>query len=212
MRTITHYLLRWVIQDSAGGIVRLSPSLAGLMCQIPCGLVSFGDHDYAFDLGLRMGSAIGPDKCDGAAGGLVAALTSRLVEGSCLRDAVSQEVEARREHLGDTLTSRIKCLYERTAMKRLPAEIVLSYGNDRCEDALMKGLSSALLNEESFQEGVAAAAAFDGDSTVAAALTGALLGASLGDRAIPAEMLANIPNRDEAIRVTESLWKTFGNS
>ena len=54
------------------------------------------------------------------------------------------------------------------------------------------------------------AANYSTGAALAATLTGALLGASLGEDGMPEEWLADLDSRDEAEHVTASLCKTFG--
>ncbi len=77
------------------------------------------------------------------------------------------------------------------------------------EEALAIGLYAALSFPEDFREGVLAAVNITGDSDSTGSITGALLGAALGDDALPAEWSARVEHAEQLSHLAEDLYDVF---
>ncbi len=188
----------------------------GVMRVAPLGLAGLGEA--AFEAGARVATLTHRHPTSDASSGFLAALVRWLVDGESLTGAV----DAAREQLvawdGHEETLDAVDAAVRLAgggMDDYPAMGRIGHVGHETEDGHGKGwvaeealgiaLFCALRHQGDVAAALRAAANISGDSDSTASITGAILGATLGDMAIPARWVAAVQNRELLVDLADRL-------
>jgi ADP-ribosylglycohydrolase len=209
-----------VMRMAPAGLVPTPPGTFALGCRLaalthghPFGYLSAG---FVADLcaGLRAGQSLleavrgslavleGDADADVLAG-LAAALGGEATGER--GDREHAEAEARRE-----LAALLRRAME-TAAADLPDEVgVARFGEGWVgEEALAIALFCCLRHEHDWRVGVLAAIQHDGDTDSTGAISGAILGTSLGVGAMPAEWTSAVEHGAEIVALADDLWRLW---
>lgn len=185
-----------------------SKGCGGVMRTAPFGLVF--DPEVAFGVGA-MASAITHGHPSGyLPGGYIASLISFLLEGRTLLDAIGDVNKILREYPkhGETLTAVEGAVALAKGSKASVPETIHAIGGGWTgEEALAIAIYCSLIYSNDFPGAILAASNHSGDSDSTASITGAIMGAMLGDKAIPEEWIARIENRELLTRTANLLHK-----
>lgn len=199
-----------------------SKGSGGIMRVAPVGLAF--EPDEAFEQGAEIAALTHGHPSGYLAAGFLADVVSRLVRGSSRRGrewettrggrVAAAVAETREVLLGydehDEVLEKVDAAVE---LYMLDAELTQGFETLGegwiAEEALGIGLFSALNFPDDFAEGVLASVNITGDSDTTGAITGALLGASLGIDAVPAEWSSTVEGRQELLRLADSLFETY---
>ncbi len=175
-----------------GGLMRVAP--AGLCCEDPAA---------AFDLGCRIAAVTHGHPAGYLAAGVMAALVALLCGGATLPRALDVTLPL--------LKSRPGCREVQNALEQTLAatlkgdcspEVIEELGAGWvAEEALAISVYCALMGDGDYRKGVLLAVNHSGDSDSTGAITGSLLGTSLGKDCIPTEWLDALELRAEIEQV-----------
>jgi ADP-ribosyl-[dinitrogen reductase] hydrolase len=184
-----------------------SKGCGGVMRAAPAGLVRARDP---FRLGCEVAAITHSHPSGYLAAGFLAALVAALVDGAGLEEAIAGARAELRRYEGheECLAAVDEAL--RLAREAAPvAESVARLGQGWvAEEALAISLFCATA-AEGFEEAVALAVNHDGDSDSTGAITGTILGARLGQEAIPPRWLEPLELRTEIEEVALDLHRHF---
>lgn len=172
-----------------GAIMRIAP--VGLVVQ------RLNGSDSAYRLGAASAQSTHGHPTSTAASGFFAFLIAKLMQGCALGEGIARGLEVlEREQGAEEVLGAVRAALE-LAEADVPStpESVAQLGQGWvAEEALAIALFCAL-RAESFEHGLRLAVNHSGDSDSTGSLTGQLLGALLGDKAIPARWLAALELR-----------------
>lgn len=145
------------------------------------------------------------------AAGCLAQIVHELAEGASLDEAAVRALDVLRRHPGheETAGAVEKALWFSRAPRGSAAEVESLGKGWVAEEALAIGLYAALA-AESFEHGVLLAVNHSGDSDSTGAVAGSLLGAALGEQAIPRRWLERLELRDVVEQVADDLHRHYG--
>ncbi len=169
-----------------------SKGCGGIMRAAPAGLVSLSVNP--FDLGV-LTAAITHDHPSGyLAAGFLSAVVADLVSARTLKDAIARATERlSREPEADECLSAVEQAVALSQARTPAREAIEELGEGWvAEEALSISLFCALYANGDFSRGVLAAVNHDGDTDSTGAITGNMLGAMLGEEAIPEDWLAGL--------------------
>lgn len=181
-----------------GGVMRVAP--AGLFAR---SLAARMTREETFALGVELAALTHGHPTGALTAGVLALLVRELAGGEPLRAALDVAVAVLRSHAGHEETLRALGLARRLAgsgregeaRAAQHAEAIAQLGQGWvAEEALAIALYCALVARD-FRQGVLLAVNHDGDADSTGAIAGNLLGALLGQEAIPAEWLARLELR-----------------
>jgi ADP-ribosylglycohydrolase len=181
-----------------------SKGCGGVMRIAPVGLLPRGD---AFEVGCELAALTHGHPSGYLGAGVLALLIRRIMEGAELRASLEEaldvlERQPRHEETSRALHGAIAAAEARPAT----AGTVESLGAGWvAEEALAIGVYCALAAGDDFAEGVRLAVNHSGDSDSTGAITGNLLGARLGESAIPQPWLAELELRREIEAIADDL-------
>ena len=145
------------------------------------------------------------------AAGAFSLIIARVAEGREIERAVAEAIETLREHSGHEETVAALDAALRAAEQQEPsAATVETLGRGWvAEEALAIAVYSALAAERDFVRGVLLAVNHSGDSDSTSAIAGNLLGAQLGEAAIPERWLDALELREEIVALADDLVTGF---
>lgn len=189
----------------AGAVMRSAP--VGLF------LVDRDDRDvYRFGCEFAKITHLHPSGYTAA--GLLGVLIHRIIHGVSLVDAVERAIE-----LGTTDPEASECVlalcYSRDLSQGLDASVKLLEslgGGWVAEEALAIAVYCALHHQEDFESGIRLAVNHSGDSDTTGAITGNILGALLGESAIPERWRKKVEMAKVIGAIAEDLLTQFQNT
>lgn len=190
-------------RKGSGGIMRVTP--AGLLFE----------PERAFETAIELAALTHGHESGYLAAGAYADLISRVVSGDRL-DLASAAV--RELLLGwEDEASEVLDAYDH-ARELYMSDVHPIEGNGLlgegwvAEEALAIALYCSLSYPADWVEGTLAAVNITGDSDTTGCLTGALLGAALGEDALPAEWLDVLEDAEELTLLADRLWHVYSGS
>lgn len=189
-----------------------SKGCGGVMRVAPVGLFAWrlrqqdSPHD-AFRLGAELAALTHGHPTGALTGGVLAVLILALTDGASLPEALVVSKAILRSEPGHEETLRAIELAETLAASGQPHEAAISQLGQGwiAEEALAISIYCALV-ARNFKHGVILAVNHDGDSDSTGSITGNLLGAMHGVRAIPAEWLEPLELREVITSLAEDLY------
>jgi len=201
------------INDSkgCGTVMRVAPVGLFLASPVVLGHLDEIDADKeAFRIGCEVSALTHGHPSGWLAGGFLALLIRRLVMGDSLREGINRTKGEMQSYPGheEVLRAVIKAeeVFEQTA-HRPSREAITTIGEGWvAEEALAMSLYCALSYPTDFQKAIQLAINHGGDSDSTGAITGNILGAMLGDEAIPEEWLSGLELQEAVEEVAMALW------
>ncbi|MFO0585464.1 MAG: ADP-ribosylglycohydrolase family protein [Anaeromyxobacter sp.] len=165
----------------------------------------------AFEAGCALSAITHGHPTGWLAGGALAALVSRVARGEALRAAAEAVVAelAPVPRAEETVAALRGALELARRGEPTPEALETLGGGWVAEEALAIGLAAALVAHD-FAHGVLLAVNHSGDSDSTGAIAGNLLGAALGEGALPAAWAAKVELRDEVLRAADELHAAYG--
>ena len=206
-------LMEAALDGGAGPARNASKGCGGVMRVAPVGLFAADSHgpEPAFAWGCEVAALTHGHPTGQLPAGVLAAVICELATGADLPGAIRHAKGMLRERQahGETLAAIERA--ERLAAEAGPdAQVLAGLGQGWvAEEALAIALCCAL-RAGSLEEGLIMAANITGDSDSTAAITGNLLGALLGVRAIPGRWLEPLELRGVITQVADDLAATQG--
>jgi ADP-ribosylglycohydrolase len=189
-----------------------SKGCGGVMRMAPIGLVPEWEAEARFQLGAEAAALTHGHPSGYLAAGFLAAMIGALLDGeerrAAARAARGQLVE-RPDH--EEVLRAVDAATECAAEHGLPSpEQIDEFGEGWvAEEALGIALWAALAAED-FLDGVSASVTHSGDSDSTGAIAGNILGAALGEGAIPAELIDGLAERDVVEAVADDVHELLG--
>ncbi len=187
----------------SGGVMRIAP--VGILCRNP------------FEEGMRIAALTHGHPAGYLAAGFLAYMISRLIDGAPLRAAAETTLRALQERVdaipnGDQAQKAAECVAAVESALELvfekappgPKQIASLGEGWVAEEALAIALYCAIRGS-SFEESIVLAVNHAGDSDSTGAITGNLLGAHLGEEAVPRHWLDQLELRTEITRIADDL-------
>lgn len=183
-----------------------SKGCGGIMRAAPVGLVA--NEANVFRLGCETAAITHGHPSGYLAAGCLAAIIHGIVEGRSLGDAVNDALDVVATHPGSDECVRALQAAIRAARTTAPsAETVERLGAGWvAEEALAIAVYCALVAGDDFAAGVRLAVNHSGDSDSTGAITGNILGALLGEDAIPARWRERVELRDTILQLADDLF------
>jgi ADP-ribosylglycohydrolase len=180
-----------------GGVMRVAP--VGLVCADP------------FEGGCEAAALTHGHPSGYLAAGVLAAVVAGCLKGYLLRSAIARATTPLKRYPKHRETlAAVKAAVALASSARPTPENVERLGQGWvAEEALAIALFCAL-TARSFRDGVLAAVNHSGDSDSTGAITGNILGAALGVRAIPRAWLARLELRDVVETVGDDIYRHVG--
>lgn len=189
-----------------------SKGCGGVMRVAPVGLFAwhFRKHESpedAFRLGAELAALTHGHPTGALTGGVLAVLILALTDGASLPEALAASKSILREQPEHEETLRAIEMAETLAASDLSnVEAIIQLGQGWiAEEALAISIYCSLV-ARNFKHGVILAVNHDGDSDSTGSITGNLLGAMHGVRAIPSEWLEPLELRDVIKTLAEDLY------
>lgn len=189
-----------------------SKGCGGVMRVAPAGLFSWRLSQYeaphdAFQLGTELAALTHGHPTGALTGGVLSVLIVGLTDGASLTEALDTAKVILRAQPSHEETLQAVELAEELVVSGLPHEEAISQLGEGwiAEEALAISIYCSLV-ARNFRDGVILAVNHDGDSDSTGAITGNLLGAMLGVKAIPAEWLEPLELRDVITELAEDLY------
>ncbi|NJC88146.1 MAG: ADP-ribosyl-(dinitrogen reductase) hydrolase [Desulfuromonas sp.] len=200
-----------------GAVMRMAP--VGLFMQSPyvCGFLNREQRDeYAFRTGCELGALTHGHPCGYLPAGCLALLTSRIIDGDSLTQALDRTMAVLKNMAGHEETLQALAAARQLAADQsvTPSpEAVASLGEGWVgEEALAIAVYCALVARDDFAYGVRLAANHGGDSDSTGAIAGNILGALLGSEVIPREWLEKLELREVVEAIGRDLLTGFEDS
>ncbi|NLG32047.1 MAG: ADP-ribosylglycohydrolase family protein [Syntrophomonadaceae bacterium] len=186
-----------------------SKGCGGVMRTAPVGLIA----DKPFEWGCDMAAITHGHPCGYLPGGVLAQIIADIIEGMTLEQAITQSFTSLK-----TMPFHHECLnIIKLALDLLEKSLnhednIRKIGEGWVgEEALAISLYCSLAAESDFAKGVCLAVNHDGDSDSTGAITGNILGAYLGQPAIPQDWLYNLELTEETIQIADDLLIQYRN-
>jgi ADP-ribosyl-[dinitrogen reductase] hydrolase len=182
-----------------------SKGCGGLMRVAPVGLICARDH---FRLGCEIAAITHGHPSGYLAAGFQAELIHRIVQGEDLLEAITATTEVLTRYPGheEVLASVNQVLQLAQEAPPRPETVEQMGRGWVAEEALGIALFCAL-TAPTFEEGVVLAVNHSGDSDSTGAIAGNILGALLGNGAIPERWLGPLELREEIENLAAELWR-----
>lgn len=189
-----------------------SKGSGGVMRASPAGLSLPGKPDDAFSLGVRIAAITHGHPLGYIPAGVLAALISRLIARQDLAGAV--QAEASRPKLDPGTRALLMRAFHLALYDDLsPLGAVEALGQGWTGDeplAIAVYCSLRFAGSDAFRKAVLASINHSGDSDSTGAITGAIMGAWLGEDAVPKEWLSRLEGAAELSDVAFRMWLGFG--
>ena len=181
----------------------------GLKRVLPAGLFFNFDSEYAFQAGVDF-AAITHTQPEGyLPAGCYAAAIAEIINGATVRAAVEESMSVLQQQTGakkiaDAVEKSLRLMDDRTVQ---PPEGVHDIGMGcNATEALAISFFCAMMFENNFKYAIQLAANHDGDSDICAALTGGLLGARHGVKAVPKKWQDKLQCTEVLANMAEDLF------
>ena len=187
-----------------------SKGCGGVMRMAPVGLIGRSlkwDARRVFDTGCLLALLTHGHPSGVFPAGVLAALILALLDGASLREGLvtAKALLRENENYEETLRA-VELAEELAAQSRPPSEAIKRLGQGWVgEEALAISIYCALV-APSFEQGVLLAVNHDGDSDSTGSITGNLLGALYGAKALPSAWLEPLELREVIEEVAEDLY------
>jgi len=183
-----------------GGAMRVAP--VGLALQV----------DDPFRIGCEVAALTHGHPSGYLAAGFLALVIRELVRGADLRSALSEALEElRRWPAHEECASAVETALAKAGEGHVAPEAIEALGEGWvAEEALAISLHCALAHPDDFESAVLLAVNHGGDSDSTGAITGNLMGALLGEKAIPERWLADLELRPVIERIADELAEPCG--
>ena len=183
-----------------------SKGCGGVMRVAPVGLF-FGEPEKAFDIGCEAAAITHGHPSGYLSAGCLAATIAAVSDGRPLTEAIHEAVRILRDRAGHEQCLRAVEAALGLASSEAPTpETVETLGGGWVgEEALAISVYCALCSHDDYAKGVLWAVNHGGDSDSTGAITGNILGALLGVRAIPERWLDRLELRAEIERLADDL-------
>ncbi len=181
-----------------------------LVRTLPVGL-AFSDAQKAFDTGCET-AAITHGHADAIlSSGLFAALISQVIAGQPLSWALTASLnllKTKQNHavLLDTLEKAVSLS---ASADPVPNTIETHFGDKTAANTLAAGLFSALCHPKDLNRGLLLSVNHAGNISETGAVTGAILGALQGIKAVPGQFLDNLELKDVILELARDLYDQF---
>jgi ADP-ribosylglycohydrolase len=191
-----------------------SKGCGGVMRVAPIGLVA-EDEERAFSLGCETAAITHGHPSGYYSAGCFAAIIYHLISGRSLPEATELALRILERSENDEHEECAEAIHRAMAMWRVgdlnpsPEVIERIGGGWVGEEALAISLYCALASQDDFARGVLLAVNHSGDSDSTGAITGNLLGLTLGAGAIPERWLSELELLAEIKAVAGDLFKQF---
>jgi len=189
-----------------------SKGCGGVMRAAPAGLLAHGADP--FRVGCQIAALTHGHPSGWLAAGYLAGIVRALLDGADLRDAVESPMQRlrefpRHEEVRDAVARAIELA---DAGEASPETVERLGGGWVAEEALAIAVFCALAARGDFERGVTLAVNHSGDSDSTGAIAGNILGAALGESAIPRRWLDDLELRDEIRQVAADLRTVYEES
>ena len=202
--------LRGSEMGTIGEPLNQSKGCGGVMRVAPVGLLA--PHG-PFEDGCEVAAITHGHPSGYLAAGCLALIVNLVVRWQTLGDAVAEMLDVLRTkpHHGEVMAAinQALALARETSLKPSPEVLERMGGGWVAEEALAISLYCALVAGNDFARGVSLAVNHGGDSDSTGAITGNILGALLGARAIPPRWLDRLELRAEITKLAEDLFTGF---
>lgn len=194
-----------------GGIMRAAP--AGLLAVRINNGDCAGTARLAFEIGCSTAALTHGHPSGYYPAGVLAAVIATVVSGGTIEDGISTSLGILDGRIGsretiDAVQSALGSWRNRD-LKPSPAAIESLGEGWTGEEALAIGLYCALVAGDDFAQGVRLAVNHSGDSDSTGSITGNILGAMLGEQAIPRDWLRQLELVDVIRQVGNDLFTSF---
>ena len=198
-----------------------SKGCGGIMRAVPAGLLAArihsGDTTGAIRLAFEIGCATAALTHGHPSGyypaGVLAAVIATIVTGGTIAEGIDHSLGFLADRSGSQETTdairQALDLWQDPEVTPSPEVIETLGGGWVGEEALAIGLYCALVAGDDFARGVRLAVNHSGDSDSTGSITGNILGALLGEQAIPATWLDRLELHDVVRQVGEDLFDAF---
>lgn len=186
-----------------------SKGCGAVMRAAPVGLF-YGVKD-AFRIGVECGALTHGHPSGYLSAGALAHIVAELIAGTDLEGAVSSALAELEKHVGHGECSlALEQAIGLAKSEVVPPEEIRTLGRGWVgEEALAIAVYCALKYPTDFRSALIAAVNHDGDSDSTGAITGNILGASLGISCIPPEWIDKVELKDEILQVADDLLTRY---
>ena len=185
-----------------------SKGCGGVMRVAPAALVPNISTEEAFRLGCEAAALTHGHPTGWLAAGALAWILVRIRDRAGVEEAVTEAIERlQRETRHEETTNALRGAVDlwKSGILPNPAAVESLGGGWTAEEALAIAVYCALVAGDDFARGVRLAVNHSGDSDSTGSITGQILGARLGESAIPAEWLEQLELREEITAMANDL-------
>ena len=213
--------LREGVLDDKGIVINNSKGCGGVMRAAPAGLlaarINSGDTAGTIRLAFEIGCATAAITHGHPSGylpaGVLAAVVATIVTGGTLVEGIDHSLSFLANRSGSQETTEAirnaLDLWRDSGVTPSPQIIESLGGGWVGEEALAIGLYCALVAKDDFARGILLAVNHSGDSDSTGSITGNIMGALLGEGAIPAKWLNGLELQEVIRQVGEDLCDAF---
>ena len=194
-----------------GDPINNSKGCGGVMRMAPVGL-AYDDPDKAFHFGCKLAALTHGHPTGYLAAGTFAALTSLIISGNSLTEAIEDStliLKADKNHeetlraIGDAVDIVGKEIPETEVIEKIGAGWI-------AEEALAISFYCSLVADDDFKKGVLLSVNHSGDSDSTGSITGNILGALYGIDIFPENWLSELELKELIEEVADDLYDQFG--
>lgn len=194
-----------------GDPINNSKGCGGVMRMAPVGL-AYDDPDKAFHFGCKLAALTHGHPTGYLAAGTFAALTSLIISGNSLTEAIEDStliLKADKNHeetlraIGDAVDIVGKEIPEPEVIEKIGAGWI-------AEEALAISFYCSLVADDDFKKGVLLSVNHSGDSDSTGSITGNILGALYGIDIFPENWLSELELKELIEEVADDLYDQFG--
>lgn len=204
-----------------GVVANTSKGCGGVMRAAPAGLLAARINDgdrtgtarLAFEIGCAAAAITHGHPSGYFPAGVLAAIIATIISGGSILDGINTSLDFLDGRIGsretyDAIQAAVT-LWQDTGMAPSPEAIETLGGGWVGDEALAIGLYCALVAGDDFVRGVRLAVNHSGDSDSTGSMTGNILGALLGEQAIPRDWLDRLELYDVIREVGTDLFTSF---
>lgn len=197
---------RWGTADTP---INNSKGCGGIMRVAPVGL--FVSQERAFEMGRDIAAITHGHPTGYLAAGFLALLLSQLIHGDSLQNSIrgAKQLLKSVPHSSECLEAIESALYHFSNSEPSPETVEKLGQGWIAEEALAISLYCSMAAGQSFAKGVLLAVNHSGDSDSTGAITGNILGALLGRKAIPEHWIERIQMRAIIDELSQDLLSGF---
>jgi len=186
-----------------------SKGCGGVKRVAPVGL--YEARKNAFDLGCECAALTHGNPSGYLAAGVLAHIIACLIAGLELKEAILDALDKLADYKRyEECNSSIRKALKLAQGDQEPPEAIKLLGEGRtAEEALAIAIYSALKYPADFKKALCTAVNHDGGSKTPAAITGNILGAYLGIKAIPADWVEKVELKDVTLQIADDLFTGY---